>query len=118
MIDYGKFKKGIVTFLDNEMINKMPTDSFVRLGTGVALGIIIERGDRLAAQYLQNPMLRGLGIVDENNNIDIDLLKKHLINNMKDNKFNINVPTLSKFTGPITISKEDVEKLYNYMMEG
>lgn len=118
MVEYTKVKKGVINFLDNEMINKMPTDSLVRLGLGTAIGIFIEKGDKLVMQYLQNPMLKSLGITDGNNNIDVDLLKKHLINNMQENKFNVNIPLVSKFTGPLSFSKEDVEILYDYIMEG
>lgn len=119
MESYNSVKNGIVKFLDNEFISKMPNNNkMAKVLIGVGIGIAIERADNIAKELMNNKMLLSMGIVDSKGNIDVDILVKHLKNQMGNEAITFTVPMLSKFVGDVTITKDDVDKLYEYILEG
>ena len=59
-------KTGLLNYIDNEIINKLPTSK--KFLASVALGLGYEN---VVNTYLQHPMVKTLGIIDDNNMVDV-----------------------------------------------
>jgi hypothetical protein len=103
---------GLSNFLDNVVLSQFsPTSPKRIIGAGV-LSLALKNADTTLYTILQNPMVIGLGIVTENNLIDIDTVKYILKEQIsKAGVMRINVPLL----GNIDFTSEDVDSLYKYI---
>lgn len=111
MINYETFINGIVKFIDNEITPQMT--GFKKLAFGVGSSIVLKKGDNVFNLVKDNQLIHALGILDDQNNIDIDMLKQEIASKMGDEKYSIEIPMI----GTITLNKGDLEKLYRYMKE-
>ena len=111
MINYETFINGVVKFIDNEITPQMT--GFKKLAFGVGSGIMLKKGDNMFNMIKDNKFIHALGILDNQNNIDIDMLKQEIESKMGDEKYSIEVPMI----GTITLNRGDLEKLYRYMKE-
>lgn len=109
MVNYEKFVNGIVKFIDNEITPQMT--GFKKLAFGVGSSIVLKKSGNIFNMIKDNQMIHALDILDNQNNIDIDMLKQELEAKMGDEKFPIEIPMI----GTITFDKNDLNKLYSYI---
>ena len=65
-------------------------------------------------RYIHHPAVEVLGVIDSENNVDIDALHKAISPMLAEGKkVNINIPLIGDFS----VDKSDLEKLYRYMKE-
>lgn len=55
-----------------------------------------------------------LNVIDENDNIDVDKLYRHFLNQARSGSITFNVPMI----GPMTLNDSDVEKIYRCIIGG
>lgn len=101
---------GLISYADNEVMGKLPTTGKWFMGTGIALAS--NKVSNVVDAMIDNTIVKMLGIVDEDRNIDVDTL----ISAMKESaekygKLTVNVPLV----GNLTFSSDDVERLKNYI---
>lgn len=110
MVTVAQVQSGIQKYINNEFLNKL---------TGVQKWAV----DAFSAMYLLNagnifgslkvnPLVAALGVIDEQDHIDIDKLYKHFKAAAGKSPATISVPLL----GAVTLNEGDVDKLYNYIV--
>lgn len=110
MVTVAQVQSGIQKYINNEFLNKL---------AGVQKWAV----DALSAMYLlnsgnifenlkANPFVAALGVIDEQDHIDIDKLYKHFKAAAGKSPATISVPLL----GAVTLNEGDVDKLYNYIV--
>ncbi len=112
MVTYNQVANGVSRFVDEEILSKLQGMSKIALGAGT--GVMLRRGENLFDALKEQPVIRMLQIIDEDDNIDIDVIYEELKKQMDNNAITFNVPMIGK----ITLTKDDVEKLYSLIVEG
>lgn len=112
MKSINQVKTGILSYIDKELMPHISGWKQVAASAYVTLA-----AENLANEillYKKHPAISLLNIFDDKNNIDIDKLYKAITSGMKqNNKFDIDIPFIGKFTFDIT----DIDKLYEYIKE-
>lgn len=113
MVSVDCVEKGIASYLDTELITKLPQDGIQRVLVGTVASLMIKKSGNLVNSLKNNQLVQMLELMDENNNIDIDTLRDELKNNIQDCGVRIEVPIL----GVMTFHKQDVDTLYSHIMK-
>ena len=112
MVTYNQVVNGVSRFVDSEILNKI--QGIPKIALGVGSGVMLRRGENLFNTLKQNTLIKMLEIIDENDNIDIDVIYEELKKQMENNSMTFNIPMIGK----ITLTKDDVDKLYSLIVEG
>lgn len=112
MVSSTSIEKGIASYLDNELMPKLPLEGIKRVALGTAVGVIIKRAGFMLENLKDNQMLLAFGIVDGQGGFDLELLQQEAKKQISDAGFNIDIPLI----GSITFKKEDVDLLYNHIL--
>lgn len=108
MVKMEIIEKAIAGYLDDEFMPKLKENSWQKLLIGTAVSICIKRFSNIVAAVSSNKALLALGIVDADENVDVDLLCTELKNNMPYAGVKIEIPIL----GNITVHQDDLDKVY------
>lgn len=112
MVHTDKVMTGLVQFLDNELIPKLPERGWQRPVCATVIAMAHKHIYGLIDEYKANPMLVGIGLFDENGMVDLETLKDEFSKNLGAEGMGISFPLI----GTITFHQSDVEKLYYYIM--
>lgn len=109
MVTLQQVQQGLSHYVTNELTSKMSGAQKWIFGAGAELyiGNIAQIFNKLKA----NPMVSALGVVDENDHIDIDKLYTVLLHQADQSPMTIDIP----LAGAFTFDRGDVEKLYGYI---
>lgn len=111
MISIERVKRGAARFLDEEFTNKMT--GWQKWVFGAAAGMYLENITNVAERLRSNELIKGLAIMDESGNVDVEKLYRHFYAEAQKGPVTFTVPVL----GTVTMSGGDVEKLYRYIEE-
>lgn len=112
IVTMQQIEAGVANYLDTELLGKLDQKSWQKVIVGSAISLVIKRYSSIGETYLAKPMFKELGIVDENQGIDIDLLRDVLKENVKDSGFEVpDIPLV----GTLTFKKADIDSLYDYI---
>ena len=92
MVTIDQAMRGVVRFIDTEILPHLPTGKGI--GAGIVIALIMD------------------GVMDEAGNINIDRLY-----NAARPKFEQRLPVSIPFIGELTFDQNDVDKLYRYIKE-
>lgn len=106
MYEYSQVINGIAKFVDTEMLTKMTGIQKWVAGSGI--GILLSKGANTFSTLKQNEYVKMLGIVDENDKIDIDTIYTELKKQAQKCNAVVDLPML----GTITLNESDVDRLY------
>lgn len=109
MYDLNKVINGVIKYIDNELLNKI--EGWQKWAFGIVSGLAIKNANNIFEKLKNNPFISSLGIIDEENNIDIDEIYGLAINEARKSSINVSIPML----GSINFDDTDVTKLYNYI---
>lgn len=112
MVTIDKVKSGAAQWIDRELQPKMSGLSrwvFGALGTGVVLKL-----DKLAENMRNNPIVSAMGIIDDNNMVDVDMLYQLIMPQAEKCPAEISLPSV----GTIRLTADDVRNLYTYITQG
>lgn len=112
MVHTDKAIKGLVNFLDNELIPNLPAKGWQRPVCGTVIALASQRVGKLVEGLKKNQMLVGIGIFDDSGMVDIDALKTEFSKQLGSDGMVIEFPLI----GPVTFHQSDVDKLYSYIM--
>lgn len=110
MVSLQQVQQGLSKFVEQELLPKMGGAQKWIFGAGAELyiGNIASVFNKLK----MHPMVSGLGVIDEQDQIDIDKLYKVLLHQADHGPMTIDVP----LAGAFTFDRNDVEKLYGYIV--
>ena len=112
MVTYNQVVNGMTKYIDQEIINKI--QGLPRWGLGAVSGIALSRGNNIFNTLKTNPIVKMLEVIDENDMIDIDTIYTEIRKQAEKSPATFNVPMI----GTITLTKDDVDKLYRLIKEG
>ena len=112
MITYNKFITGLTEYIDVEIVGKLV--GYPKWIFGTLVGVALSRAINIFNTLKENEMIKMLGIIDKENNIDIEVLYTELKKQAHKEAITFDVPML----GSLTLTETDVDKVYNYMKKG
>lgn len=110
MITIDQAMRGVVRFIDTEILPHLPTGKGI--GAGIAVALIMDGGKERILALRENPVVQMMGVMGEAGNINIDRLY-----NAARPKFEQKLPVSIPFIGDLTFDQNDVDKLYRYIKE-
>ena len=110
MITIDQAMRGVVRFIDTEILPHLPTGKGI--GAGIAVALIMDGGKERILALRENTVVQMMGVMDEAGNINIDRLY-----NAARPKFDEKQPDTIPFIGDLTFDQNDVDKLYRYIKE-
>lgn len=113
MISIDKIEKGIANYLDGELMPQLQDNKLEKVLVGTAASLAISRIGTIVASYKDNKLVKMLGIMDDEGNVDVEVLADELKKNISKEGVKVDIPIV----GTMTFHKDDVDKLYEYIME-
>ena len=104
---FNQVKEGILNYVQTEIVNKAEGPMKFVIYTSVAL--VSPKLDEMFEQYKNHPVVTALGIIKNNDEIDVEILYRA----MKDS---INKLGRFEFMG-IIFSPQDVDLLYKHILQ-
>jgi hypothetical protein len=114
MVTIDQIQNGVASYLDTELMPKLSDNKLQKVLTGTMIGIAISKSGDIIRSYKDNAVVKMLGIIDENCNVDIDVLKNELLKQMGNDGVPVDLPMV----GTMTFNKSDIEKIYKYIVGG
>lgn len=112
MYNLGQVVRGISEYLDNEIVYKI--SGWQRWVVGAGLGVSLNRSTEIFNELKKNEIVKTLGLIDNDDKIDVDTIYKELVKQAKKGAITFNLPMI----GSITLNEKDVNKLYDYIRQG
>lgn len=112
MVTYNQVVNGMAKYIDQEIINKI--QGWQRWALGAGAGIMMNKGTNMFNAFKAHPVVKMLEVIDENDMIDIDTIYTELRKQAEKGSATIDIPMV----GSITLTKDDVDKLYRLIKEG
>ncbi len=113
MISIDKIERGFVNFVDRELSPMVSTSTVKGVALSVGAAIVSKRIGSALASLKDNDMLKALKMVDESGNVDIDIIREELVKKMTPEGIKVEIP----FVADLVLKREDVDKLYRYIIE-
>lgn len=111
MVTLNQVLKGLSVFLEKEIVDKI--DGLMKWGVGAAIAMYMENGVNIFNSLKANQWVKMMDAIDSEDNIDIDKIYKAVLPEAKKNAITFKLPVL----GVITLTANDVEKLYAFIKE-
>ena len=112
MVTYNQVVNGMTKYIDQEIVNKI--QGWQRWALGAGAGIMMTKGSNMFNTLKANPIIKMLEVIDENDMIDIDTIYTELRKQAEKGSATLDAPMI----GTITLTKDDVDKLYHLIKEG
>lgn len=112
MMPIDKVTRGIVAYLDNELMTQLPNDSLKKVGFGIFAALAARDPMKIIGSYISIDMLKMLGIIDaEGNNADVELLREELKKRIPAEGVKMAIPLI----GTVTLTAYDIDRMMNYI---
>lgn len=112
MVSLAQVQKGLATYIDTEFVGKLTDWRKWVIGAGAAMAL--QDLPATVGQYKNNEVVKMLGIIDSDNNIDVDKLYNQFKIQAQKGAITFNIPML----GAVTLNEADVDKLYRFIVQG
>ena len=112
MVTYNQVVNGMAKYIDQEIINKI--QGWQRWALGAGAGIMMNKGANIFNALKVNPIIKMLEVIDDNDMIDIDTIYTEIRKQAEKGSATFDAPMI----GTITLTKDDVDKLYHLIKEG
>lgn len=113
MVSIDKIEQGVAAYLDAELMPQLQKNGVERVLVGTAASLMIHRAGAIVEGYKDNKLVKMLGVMDEEGNVDVDTLVGEVKKNIAKEGFVVDIPIL----GTLTFHKEDVDKLHKFITE-
>lgn len=110
MVTLQQVQHGLSKYVSNELTSKMTGAQKWIFGAGAEL--YIGNIGSIFNKLKVHPMVSALGIIDEQDQIDIDKLYNVLLHQADNGPMTVDIP----LAGAFTFNRSDVEKLYGYIV--
>ena len=110
MVNKSQIKNGLIRYIDTELIPKTQGLQFWAMTAAGTLAA--NKAEALIDNFVAQPMAQSLGIAD-NGMIDIEAIYNAVRPAAERAPANVAIP----FVGSYTLNAQDVDKLYNYILQ-
>ena len=115
MVTIGQIKKGLASFVDAEILTKIPAGTLKRTLIGAGAGLYLANLEKTLSGASQSALVAGLGVADEHGNVDIDRLAEELRRNMPPEGVKINLDVMGVHLGDMTLHQSDIDTLRHHI---
>lgn len=112
MVSTEQAMRGLVRYLDNEIITMLPAKGWQRVVCGTAVAMAAKNTGRLVETLKTNKYLVAIGVFNTEGAIAIEDVKNEFVKQLGSEGMVIEIPMI----GPVTFHQSDVEKLYEYIV--
>lgn len=112
MVSVDKIEQGVANYLDAELMPQLKGNGIEKVIVGTTASLLIRKTGTIIEGYKDNKLVKMLGIIDDNGAVDVDTLVEEIKKNIPKEGVKVEVPIL----GTLTFHKDDVDKLYDYIM--
>ena len=110
MVSVAQVQRGAQRFVENDLIPKVPGWQGVIMGA--AAGIALSKAGDMIKSLGDIPIVKMLGVIDENDGIDIDILRDEFIKQVRRvGSIKIDLSPLSI----VSLGEADINRLYEYI---
>lgn len=113
MVSVNKIEQGVANYLDAELMPQLQNNGIEKVLVGTAMSLAIRKSGAIITSYKDNKLVKMLGIMNEDGDVDVDTLAAELKKNISKEGVKIDIPIV----GTMTFHKEDIDKLHEYIME-
>lgn len=106
MYSYERVLNGLVKYIDDEIVNKLP--GWKKWVVGSGLGMMLSNSDEIFRQIKDNEFVKMLNLVDEQGLINVNEIYKELKKQAQKSNASIELPMV----GSLVLNDQDVDKLY------
>lgn len=110
MVTVAQVQTGLQKYIAGEFLQKL--NGLQKWVVDAASAMYLLNFGTIFNQLKANPMITALGVIDEQDHIDIDKLYQHFKAAAEKCPATMTVPML----GAVTLNVGDVDKLYNYIV--
>lgn len=112
MIPLDKATRGIVNYIENELLTQLSNDNPKKIGFGVFVALAARDPMKLIGLFINPDILYMLGVVNqERNAVDIESLRDELKKRIPSEGIKMKLPIL----GPANFTAYDIDKMMNYI---
>lgn len=115
MITIGNVERGVASYLDEELIPKLPEHGLQKILAGTAVSILIKRSGDAVEMAKENPIIQMMGIFQDSEDgttmVDVDLIRDEVKNQLGNGSVNIDVPVI----GTMTFNASDIDRIYEHI---
>lgn len=111
-VNISSIQKGVASYLDNELMPKFPQNGIQKVIAGTAIALIIRNSTSQLEELLESKVVEMMGIVDDDEKIDVEMLKDEIKNHIPDSGFEVEVPMF----GVMKFKKADIDRLYEHIV--
>ena len=112
MMPIDKVTRGIVAYLDNELMTRFSVDSIKKLSFGVAVALAARDPIKVINFFISTDLLKMLGILNaECNCVEVDLLRDEIKKRMPTEGVKIPFPVI----GNVTMTSYDLDTMISYI---
>lgn len=121
MATIEQVKNGISRYLDQELMPNLSDEKPILFAVGAFSALLLNNVDKAILKYGENPVVKMTGIIDDNQNIDVDALAEVSKQSMKKYAFSLDDFLVGKFSflrghvNTIDFTPEDIDTLKRYI---
>ena len=112
MVNLAQVQLGVEKYIENEIIAKIV--DWRKWVVGVGVSMALSRSTEIFNQIKDHPAVKAMGVIDDNDMIDIDKLHAEFAKQAQRGAITFDVPLM----GALTLNAADVDKLYSYIVGG
>ncbi|WP_298730450.1 hypothetical protein [uncultured Subdoligranulum sp.] len=121
MATIEQVKNGISRYLDQELMPNLSDEKPILFAVGAFSALLLNNVDKAILKYGESPVVKMTGIIDDNQNIDVDALAEVAKQSMKKYAFSLDDFLVGKFSflrghvNTIDFTPEDIDTLKRYI---
>ena len=112
MVSLAQVTAGVEKYLDAEILAKVP--GWQKWVLGAAASRMLSRSTEIFNTLKNHPVVAAMGIIDENDQIDIDAIYREFAAQAQRGAVTFDVPLV----GPLTLGAGDVDQIYRHIIGG
>ena len=107
-VNVSQLQAGLTKYLDAEFMQKLT--GVQKWVFGAAAAMMLGNFGGVYEKVMTNPVVAMMGVIDENEHIDIDKLYRYFKAEAQKSPASIQLPGI----GMVTLTEQDVDRLYSY----
>ena len=109
-VTLSQFQHGVERYISAEFLSKL--NGIQKWVVDAASAMYLANANNIFISVKKNPLVSALGVVDEQDRIDIDKMYKYFKESAKKGPATMTIPLF----GAVTLTESDIDKLYNFIV--